>query len=1026
MNPSFASITITPDQAAQIARQLYQVSGDIMPLPGELDFNFKITDSRQSYILKISRPEVSPAYIDFQQALLDHVNASKTSVVCPGTVPAVDGKSVSRIVDDTGTPRLVRMLTWIDGRLWSKVNPVSDRLLESLGRQAGQVTSALRGFDHDLAHRDLAWDLARADWTRDHRTLFSGKQREIIDFFLHRFTQIQPDYQGLRKSVVHNDANDNNVVVTEDRVHPEVAAIIDYGDAVYTQTVNDLAVAVAYAVMGKPDPLAAALCVLKGYHSTFPLEETELSLLHTLVAMRLVISVTKSAINRVKEPENTYLQISEKPAWELLAQWRTLDEHLAHYSFRQICGMAPHPGEPEFLAWAETQHMRFSDLIGTTDPSSPVSPVPVPVDMGVGSPWLGHAKDYTDPDRLAFELSRLSQQENGAVPAGGYLEYRAEPFLKTYEAGMETQDAIRAEGNSGPIYRSLHLGTDVWAKPGTPVHALFDGRVIQICMEGHDGPAGSAALVLAHSISGKKEFYIFYGGLDPECLNRLDKDRTVEKGEVLGRVAARTATETRVPHLHFQVMLDRLEQSGTSPRVVFPDQREVWKSICPDPNLFFKDPALERKPAPDTGQVLSFRRRHLGKSLSLSYDTPLKIVRGSGAFLIDETGRPFLDTVNNVAHVGHEHPRVVKAGQAQMAVLNTNTRYLHDSINRFAEALLATFPDDLSVVHFVNSGSEANELALRMARAVTGHRDMIAVEVGYHGNTGACIDISSYKFDGKGGQGAPAHTHIVPLPDAFRGLYRGEDTGLQYAAHVREQIDRVHAAGREVAGFICESIISCGGQIELPDGYLKTAYDAVRKAGGVCIADEVQVGCGRMGYTFWAFELHGVVPDIVTIGKPIGNGHPLAAVVCTRKVAEAFANGMEYFNTFGGNPVSCAIGREVLQVIADEGLQENARSTGEYLKAGLRNLRTSFPIIGDVRGQGLFLGFELVDDRRRPLGAQAEYLANRMRDLGILMSTDGRDHNVLKIKPPAVFSRTNADELLFRLETVFGENAMAV
>jgi 4-aminobutyrate aminotransferase-like enzyme len=229
-----------------------------------------------------------------------------------------------------------------------------------------------------------------------------------------------------------------------------------------------------------------------------------------------------------------------------------------------------------------------------------------------------------------------------------------------------------------------------------------------------------------------------------------------------------------------------------------------------------------------------------------------------------------------------------------------------------------------------------------------------------------------------------------------------------------------------VAGFICESIISCGGQIELPDGYLKTAYDAVRKAEGVCIADEVQVGCGRVGHAFWAFELHGVVPDIVTIGKPIGNGHPLAAVVCTRKVAEAFANGMEYFNTFGGNPVSCAIGREVLQVIADEGLQENARSTGEYLKAGLRNLRTSFPIIGDVRGQGLFLGFELVDDRRRPLGGPAEYLANRMRDLGILMSTDGRDHNVLKIKPPAVFSRTNADALLCRLETVLGEDAMAV
>ena len=1041
MNPSYSSIRITPDQAADIVRQLYQLTGDIVPLPGELDFNFQITQDTRKFVLKISRPEMSSGYIEFQQALLDYVNASNVPVVCPETVTSADGQSITRILDDAGTSRLVRLLTWIDGRMWSDVNPVTDRLLVSLGRQAGQVTQALQGFEHDLAHRDLVWDLAQADWTRDHVHLFSGGQREIIDFFHHRFTQIQPVYQGLRKSVVHNDANDNNVVVTEERVHPEVRAIIDYGDAVFTQTLNDLAVAVAYAVMGRPDPLAAARCVVKGYHAAFPLEPSELALLHTLVAMRLVISVTQSALNRVKEPENTYLLISEKPAWDLLAQWRAVDEHLAHYSFRQACGMTPHPDELNFVEWAKKSDTQFSDLLGAGGTESDAASVPVPVDLSVGSQWLGHAKEYTDPEWLAFDLDRLSRQPAGAVPAGGYLEYRAEPFLKAYEAGMEADGSIRAEGNSGPVCRSLHLGMDVWAKPGTPVHALFDGRVVQVRLEGNegpaaetgtetanktDGPAGSAALILAHRTPGGIRFYTLYGGLDPESLNRVNKDRTIEKGALLGRVATRTAAGKRVHHLHFQVMLDLLGQGCVFPRVVFPDQREVWQSLCPDPNLFFKHQSLAQGPGADTNSVLAFRRQHLGKSLSLSYDTPLKIVRGSGAFLVDESGRPYLDTVNNVAHVGHEHPRVVKAGQAQMAVLNTNTRYLHDSINRFADALLTTFPDELSVVHFVNSGSEANELALRMARAVTGQRDMIAVEVGYHGNTGACIDISSYKFDGKGGQGAPAHTHIVPLPDAFRGLYRGTDTGPKYAAHIREQIDRVHAVGRGIAGFICESIISCGGQIELPDGYLKTAYDAVRQAGGVCIADEVQVGCGRVGHAFWAFELHDVVPDIVTIGKPIGNGHPLAAVVCTRKVADAFANGMEYFNTFGGNPVSCAIGLEVLKVVADEGLQENARSTGEYLKAGLLDLKQQFPIIGDVRGQGLFLGFELVDERCQPLGGQAEYLANRMRDFGILMSTDGRDHNVLKIKPPVVFSRTNADELLFRLGTVLGEDAMAV
>jgi 4-aminobutyrate aminotransferase-like enzyme len=311
-----------------------------------------------------------------------------------------------------------------------------------------------------------------------------------------------------------------------------------------------------------------------------------------------------------------------------------------------------------------------------------------------------------------------------------------------------------------------------------------------------------------------------------------------------------------------------------------------------------------------------------------------------------------------------------------------------------------------------------------MAQACTGHQDMLAVEVGYHGNTGACVGISSYKFDGKGGAGAPDHTHIVPLPDAFRGIYRGKDTGPLYAAHIQQQIDHIHSLGRKPAAFICESILSCGGQIELPDRYLELAYGMVRKAGGICIADEVQVGCGRVGKTFWGFQLHGVIPDIVTIGKPIGNGHPLAAVVCTREVAECFANGMEYFNTFGGNPVSCAIGTEVLRVIKEEGLQEHALQVGNYLKEEFTKMQDEFPIIGDVRGQGLFLGIELTGPDMNPLTQQAAYLANRMKQRGILMSTDGKDVNVMKIKPPMVFSRMHADQVLENIARVLGEDYM--
>ena len=412
--------------------------------------------------------------------------------------------------------------------------------------------------------------------------------------------------------------------------------------------------------------------------------------------------------------------------------------------------------------------------------------------------------------------------------------------------------------------------------------------------------------------------------------------------------------------------------------------------------------------------------------MSLQYKTPLHIVKGANQYLIDAVGRKYLDTVNNVAHVGHENFKVVKAGQQQMALLNTNTRYLHENITNLTKELLETLPKELSVLHFVNSGSEANELAIRMIKACTNSDEIIASEHGYHGNTNGTIHISSYKFDGKGGSGKPKNTHIFPMPDAFRGKYRGENTGEQYANEVQLLIDDIHQQHKKVGGFIIEPIISCGGQVALPSGFLQEAYQKVRKAGGLCISDEVQTGIGRMGKTFWGFQLHDVVPDIVTIGKPLGNGHPIAAVACTKEVAQKFANGMEFFNTFGGNPVSCAIATEVLREVKREKLQENALAIGEYLKSELKKLSKKFPIIGEVRGQGLFLGIELVDQELHPLAEKTAYVINRMKEFGILMSSDGPDHNVIKIKPPLTFTKENAKEVLFYLQKVLAEDFMKI
>jgi len=424
-------------------------------------------------------------------------------------------------------------------------------------------------------------------------------------------------------------------------------------------------------------------------------------------------------------------------------------------------------------------------------------------------------------------------------------------------------------------------------------------------------------------------------------------------------------------------------------------------------------------------EILALRARHIGGSLRLSYHRPLHIVRGERQFLFDSEGRAYLDCVNNVCHVGHCHPRVVEAARDQMARLNTNTRYLHENIVTYARRLSATLPGPLEVCFFVCSGSEANELALRLARTATGRRDVVVIDGAYHGNTGGLVDMSPYKFAGAGGAGRPDHVRVAPAPDLYRGPWRygHPDAAERYAEGVAEQLAAAAEAGRPAAAFFAESVPGCAGQIVPPDGYLRTAFEHTRAAGAVCVADEVQVGFGRVGTHWWGFELQDAVPDVVTLGKPIGNGHPLGAVVTTRAIADAFDNGMEYFNTFGGNPVSCAIGLAVLDVIEDEGLMENARAVGDRFRAGLQDLAAAHPIIGDVRGPGLFIGAELVQDPETlaPATREASAVVNEMRERGILLSTDGPFANVIKIKPPLVFTAEDADRVVDELDAVLDE-----
>uniref|UniRef100_A0A8C5I853 Ethanolamine-phosphate phospho-lyase n=1 Tax=Gouania willdenowi TaxID=441366 RepID=A0A8C5I853_GOUWI len=419
----------------------------------------------------------------------------------------------------------------------------------------------------------------------------------------------------------------------------------------------------------------------------------------------------------------------------------------------------------------------------------------------------------------------------------------------------------------------------------------------------------------------------------------------------------------------------------------------------------------------DKNQTLNLRRKHIGPSCKIFFShDPIKIVRAKGQYMYDEKGQRYLDCINNVAHVGHCHPDVVKAGAEQMEQLNTNSRFLHDNLVLFAQKLQATLPERLSVCYFVNSGSEANDLALRLAWQYTNNRDVITLENAYHGHVSSLIDISPYKLQ---------HQSDAPSPDVYRGKYRADhaDPATAYADEVKDIIDKAHSKRRKIAAFIAESLQSCGGQVIPPAGYFQQVAKHVRKAGGVFIADEVQVGFGRVGSHFWAFQLQGddFVPDIVTMGKPIGNGHPMSCVVTTKEVAEAFmSSGMEYFNTFGGNPVSCAIGLAVLDVIEKEDLRGNAVRVGRHLTHLLEKQKEKHLLIGDIRGVGLFVGVELVRDRTKltPATAEAQEVIYRLKEEHILLSADGPHRNVLKFKPPMCFSVEDADLVVEKIDLI--------
>lgn len=446
----------------------------------------------------------------------------------------------------------------------------------------------------------------------------------------------------------------------------------------------------------------------------------------------------------------------------------------------------------------------------------------------------------------------------------------------------------------------------------------------------------------------------------------------------------------------------------------------AWLKINPigAENAFRLAVGLNPRPVKTLDESLSYRYQYLSKILSVSYSKPIQMERAAFQYMYDVKGNTFLDAYNNIPHVGHSHPKVVEAGQRQMAKLNTNTRYLYDLLPQYAEKLLAKFPSSLNRVFFVNSGSAASDLAIRMAKWHTNREGIMIMEHGYHGNTQISIDISDYKFSNPKGQGQKDYILKVPIPDAFRGKY-SYDPGNQGKKYATEAVELVNQFKYPIAAFIAEPIVGCGGQVPLAPGYLQELYPAIRAHGGLCISDEVQTGFGRVGDHFWGFEQHGIVPDMVILGKPMGNGHPMGAVVCTQEIADSFEKGVEFFSSFGGNPVSCAMGLAVLEVMEEEGLQENALEVGNYYKSLFVQLQQQYACIGDVRGSGLFLGVDLVKPGTKEEDEQlAKLIKNQLREKYILISTDGPEDSVLKTKPPLIFTKENALKVVEEMERI--------
>ncbi|MGB1159914.1 MAG: aminotransferase class III-fold pyridoxal phosphate-dependent enzyme [Alphaproteobacteria bacterium] len=973
---------------ANAASQHWDGQPTLRPLYGEYDLNFHAREQDGSEsVLKVMRVGCTPEEIDFQIRLISALTPVE-GVPVPQVLNTDTGRSHAEVMDPDGQLRLVWRVAMLPGATLDTHAPTSS-LAGEIGAMIARMHLALSDFRHPSLDRTLKWDLSAADWIGEHLSVFTDApevQAQIGDLLAWYGAHGKPLLQRLPQQAIHNDLNQQNLLAKAVPGRgPQLSGVIDFGDSLYNPRVADLAIAGAYLAMDHAQPIEALAALVKGYCGIAELSGSEIDALWPLVLMRLAVSVTNSGLRKVEFPDDAYVVISEKPALALLAIARDLDARFVALCLREAAGLPLEEGD--LILPKRVQAAMFDvDLSGA------------------------HVLDLT-PHNLKLSTNRQqpSQAQLNAVMAdalakndvvlGRYGEAR---LIYGGEAFGQTDHVARRR-------RTVHIGIDVFLPPETPVCAVFPGVVIsaEYRADRHDY---GGTLILEHECPDGTTFRALYGHLSRASAEEKQVGQRFAAGEVIAHLGDMDENGGWPPHLHLQVSgADASPDAGLWPGVVDADHWSTWERLFPNPAVLLGIPDALINARPAALETLKQRRKAMtAANLKLSYRDPINMIRGEGSTLTDAEGRRFLDAYNNVPHVGHAHPHVAQRVAEQVQRLSTNTRYLSELHLDYMEHLLSLFPEPFDTCFLVNSGSEANEVAMRLAGAYTGRTDMAVSEVGYHGITQKALDISHYKFAGPGGQGQADWVHVLPIPNTFSGPFQGPDAPQKYAAEAADLISGIGGEQATLAGCLLEIFPSVGGQLIPPQGYLRSLEGAVKAQGGLLIADEVQTGLGRLGSHFWAFEHQGLQPDIVVLGKPIGNGHPMGAVITRKEIADSFSNGMEFFSTFGGSTVSCAAGKAVLEVIETEKLTDLAEKTGTMMLDGLKSIFADCSLSADVRGLGLFLGVELCHDDGSPATEEVGRVVNAMRKRRILMGSDGPHDSVLKIRPPICFSEADA------------------